>query len=646
MANNNRSLGKRAALSFATLVGIAATAVLLVQLGRPCSLRQLAFSPISRSLLMIQIPKIASIFGLLLFLTRIGLAAWNSFRAELHLIGNGPIARPGILRRCVLRSPVALRLFAAVITILGFTTLINVSHRRSNFAECLYDIRLVGGEIECSDELELSNDFDWREFFFRKSTPPTTGFALSLPSLYVDASGSSLNGDQLATIARALRRLPNPASLKLGGARLRDDDLKCFSFVNNIGSVEIIDAPITEFGIACFAKLPDLSTIHVKNASISIAGVATLEDVPLDELEFDGRTVHSGRFANTRQPKRQRFRNSIKFDDNGKRVIGFKPFRVDIGCRIGPAPPTPISTVKLSNVEIGTKELVAVLSLPKLDRLILDHVSIKPRCFDAFQIVRSQIRLLSVIDTPVEDADVQNLADLTQLEELVLAKTRITGKCFAKFGSLEKLTLLHCTASAIGSERPLRYPSIPSVRDLDLSDNPLTDQDAEILESFPSVQELRLSRTKIADQGLAPLSKLADLKTVDLCETSVTGVGFSSHFSESTFETIDLSQSPVSDGGARAIARLPHLKDLNLHATRISDVGVSLLADSNGISILNISDTSISVYVVEILAQMKSLKEVSLKTKSGSYDEMGMLSRRRRDIKFFYESAYEDSEDW
>jgi hypothetical protein len=104
---------------------------------------------------------------------------------------------------------------------------------------------------------------------------------------------------------------------------------------------------------------------------------------------------------------------------------------------------------------------------------------------------------LDFSDTKTYDSELAPLADLADLERLVLTGTKITDAAVNSFASL------------------------PNLRTLTLTNEPITDASCPKLAGLPALQCLGLGGTRISDAGLRPLENCKNLQLLYLTRTEV-----------------------------------------------------------------------------------------------------------------------------
>jgi hypothetical protein len=142
---------------------------------------------------------------------------------------------------------------------------------------------------------------------------------------------------------------------------------------------------------------------------------------------------------------------------------------------------------------------------------------------------------VDLADKPVSDADLVPLKGLTQLNALVLRKTRVTDAGLANLLAIGKL------------------------RNLDLDHTPITDAGLTHLGELTSLRDLRLARTGITDAGLAHLRPLTKLWVLGLGGTNVSDAGLIHLRGLTNLRVLDLQDTKVTEAGvAKLRSDLPH----------------------------------------------------------------------------------------
>jgi hypothetical protein len=109
---------------------------------------------------------------------------------------------------------------------------------------------------------------------------------------------------------------------------------------------------------------------------------------------------------------------------------------------------------------------------------------------------------VQLLDTPTTNDDLRYLADVSNVERVMLSRTKVTDDGI-KF-------LLVC----------------PRLRELQLDELPITNQGIAQISDLAELDSLSLSGTKITDAGLVHLEKLEKLKQLWLRNTAITDAGY------------------------------------------------------------------------------------------------------------------------
>lgn len=174
-----------------------------------------------------------------------------------------------------------------------------------------------------------------------------------------------------------------------------------------------------------------------------------------------------------------------------------------------------------------------------------------------------------------------NIAELTNLEDVVITNTNIQSEEIPHLGKLEslkRLTLQNCGLSTIAG---LEYAT--DLVYLNLNDNSL--RNILPLSGLPNLQELNLSNNALND-----LLALSGLKTLSILDVSKNELASLIPISTvSGLEKLNVSNNMLTD--LTGIAQLTNLVNLNISNNQVKVV--SLLASNTQLSVLNISHNKI-----------------------------------------------------
>ena len=174
-----------------------------------------------------------------------------------------------------------------------------------------------------------------------------------------------------------------------------------------------------------------------------------------------------------------------------------------------------------------------------------------------------------------------HIADLPNLEEIIISNTVVQADELSSLGrleSLKRLTLQSCSLSTVAG-----LDQATGLIYLDLSDNSL--RNVLPLSALQNLQELDLSNNALND--LLALSGLKNLISLDVSQNELTSLIPIS--TVSGLEKLNVSNNMLTD--LTGIAQLSHLVNLNASYNEITIV--SLLSANTQLSVLNISNNKI-----------------------------------------------------
>lgn len=185
-----------------------------------------------------------------------------------------------------------------------------------------------------------------------------------------------------------------------------------------------------------------------------------------------------------------------------------------------------------------------------------------------------------VIGSNITDNGLQQLSVLTALESVNFSHfTRITGvsfHCFNNITSLKKLNLSECP---ITDEGLFGLSKISTIEHLELSTTSVTDDGLHYLSSLSALKYLSLYRSdQITDIGLLSLISLHSLQHLKLRSyRQITGMSFCRFSHLTDLKTLEINGCPLTDKGLSWISKLPSLEHFTLYHEPLTDATLSIL---------------------------------------------------------------------
>jgi Leucine-rich repeat (LRR) protein len=260
---------------------------------------------------------------------------------------------------------------------------------------------------------------------------------------------------------------------------------------------------------------------------------------------------------------------------------------------------------------------------------------------------------VSLDGEPVTDNELIHLENLTNLQSLVLSRTRVTEAGLVHVEGLTNLQVLSLQGTRLsdgGSPGPglAHLKGLANLRWLDLSGVQLDDAGLEPLNGLTNLQTLDLSGTSVTDAGLMNLSELRRLRWLNLSyNTQLTDAGLEPLKGLTNLRVLDLSGTHVNDAAVKDLqAALPKctiysppkrpdfeaiaavktvggeffnnsrpgkpVVTVSLEASRVTDAGLAHLKAFTELHKLNLANTEVSDAGLEHLQVLTNLQELNL----------------------------------
>jgi hypothetical protein len=150
---------------------------------------------------------------------------------------------------------------------------------------------------------------------------------------------------------------------------------------------------------------------------------------------------------------------------------------------------------------------------------------------------------------------------------------------------------------------------LPTLRKVELSGTPITDEALENLAPLTDVEDLQLSGTKISSRAIVDLDRFANLKVLELPE-----------FEEGAYDVDDL----------QVLSKLTKLEELVMHFNPLGEQGLAYLADLKRLRVLGINGCDAPAGSFRHLARLENLDWLLAITPATNDEDAAHLSRCRK----------------
>ena len=152
-----------------------------------------------------------------------------------------------------------------------------------------------------------------------------------------------------------------------------------------------------------------------------------------------------------------------------------------------------------------------------------------------------------------------------------------------------------------------------SLRELDLSQTPITGEGLKYLENLQALESLELwDNPGFTDAGLSHLKGMKSLKHLMLQSTPVTDSGMAYLKDYTALGWLNLRDTQITDAGMVYLEGLTNLRMLSLSGTKVSDAGMVHLKNMTSMQVLELMSTKVSGPGLVYLKGMTNLRELSI----------------------------------
>ena len=269
-----------------------------------------------------------------------------------------------------------------------------------------------------------------------------------------------------------------------------------------------------------------------------------------------------------------------------------------------------------------TSDGLGKLSPLNLKRLSLHDIKISDECLPAIAQFKSleflSLRNYSSNKDNVGDAGIAHLADLTGLETLDLAGTKITDVGMQSLAGLVKLKSLTLSGTGITNEGLKHLAGMPALTTLHIDTPGVTDDGLVHIAHLKQLEEFKLSIIS-SDAALERIGKLTALRHLESYVQSASEIGWACIANLNSLETLRIHGSGVDDTAMSHIGHLAALKSLSVQNSRVTDEGLTQITNLPNLETLSLYSSSFTADGLRSLAKLKRLKWLSL----GGITDMG-----------------------
>lgn len=335
----------------------------------------------------------------------------------------------------------------------------------------LQDLNLYRAELTNTGLAQLASLKQLEALDVRYSRVTAAGVAKlksALPKARIEFSA----GAQVSKALPSLSKLSGK-SINLARSAVNDSHMKALSANKQIEELNLEATEIGDLGLAELAKLSNLRKLRLNATTVSDRGLAALAGMnQLEELSLAGTLV----------------RNLA-------------------------ALPESLVSLDLSNLSLSDEAFGKLAALPKLRRVNLAYTDLKLRPIP-------QLQALDLTGTEVDDAMLSTLAQMPELEELLISHGRFTEKGFTALAPLTKLRRFEAVRTRLGPATGDTLKLFTKLERLNLDYTAVNNAVIAQLASLP-LRELKLDSTNVTDAAVELLAKMPTLRELNLYHTTV-----------------------------------------------------------------------------------------------------------------------------
>lgn len=186
------------------------------------------------------------------------------------------------------------------------------------------------------------------------------------------------------------------------------------------------------------------------------------------------------------------------------------------------------------------------------------------------------------------------LAKIESIKELDLSQLAITDEDVKQLAEFTNLTAISLADTAVTDDGMQHLAAHKKLKWLDLSGTKVSNAGVAKLTVLAGLQSLGLARTRLTDEALEGVEKLSALRELNLSFTASGNKLIESLAELKTLESLNLSATKCTDAGLRPVGKLPELHSLWLDGTAVRDVGLEHLIGAKKLKNLSANKSGIA----------------------------------------------------
>jgi hypothetical protein len=215
-----------------------------------------------------------------------------------------------------------------------------------------------------------------------------------------------------------------------------------------------------------------------------------------------------------------------------------------------------------------------------------------------------------------DDADLEYLEELTQLEWLELSNAKVTDAGLKHLKGLTRLRRLDLDNTRVTGSGLEDLKGLTQLVSLGLGKTPVTDAGLEHVKGFSQLEYLSLCDTNTTGSGLERLKSLRHLRWLNVGGDKVTDATLEHLKDVTQLRELALGGRNITDAGLEHLKALTQLRQLRLYGTRVTDASLEHLKGLSQLESLYLDHTQVTNEGVKRLQQSLPYC-TSLRTPSG-----------------------------
>ena len=183
----------------------------------------------------------------------------------------------------------------------------------------------------------------------------------------------------------------------------------------------------------------------------------------------------------------------------------------------------------------------------------------------------------------------------------------------------------------------------PETTTIHIEQNPIIDQDLELLRDNPNITNLLLDESEITDRGIATIATITNLLHLRI-RSKVTDECIDDLLTIESLKVLNLPYADFTDQGLQRLAAHPRIDLLRMRSPRVTDASMPAIAEMENLAFLHFIEIPITDMGLKAFYANDELQSLYLDNCGITNDGLSKLLKHQPEIHLHVNQAHLDND--